>query len=270
VTRDTADVLRERLGETEMPFGSLVSKDYRMAALLVVFDVPTQQDFDAMQAMVTNVDATLAKFPVPEGLSVGGQRPSRAPRRHRAGFGTGPGPADAAGWSSVSDHAGAGVPQHIRKPCCPLFAVGQGLIWTFGAMAAWSQPLNIVSNILPCLLLINGVSNSIHVLTRYCGRGRASRRQPQGRQPPHDPADARGVPRRVRDGGPAGSTCCGQPARPVLQSFGAQAAMGLSFLYLTVISDARRAAYRSSSRRPSRIPAPGWLSRAGWPRWEAG
>ena len=49
----------------------------------------------------------------------------------------------------------------------PLFAVGQGLIWTFGVMALWGQPLNIISNILPCMLLINGVSNSIHVLTRY-------------------------------------------------------------------------------------------------------
>ena len=49
-----------------MPFGSLVSKDERMAALLVVFDA-TQQDFDAMEAMVKNVDTTLAKFPVPAG-----------------------------------------------------------------------------------------------------------------------------------------------------------------------------------------------------------
>ena len=55
----------------------------------------------------------------------------------------------------------------ISGSLLPLFAVGQGLIWTFGVIAFSRQPLNIVSNILPCMLLINGVSNSIHVLTRY-------------------------------------------------------------------------------------------------------
>ncbi len=64
----------------------------------------------------------------------------------------------------------------------PLFAVGQGLIWTFGVIAFWAQPLNIVSNILPCMLLINGVSNSIHVLTRYSEEA-ALRHHPPRREP---------------------------------------------------------------------------------------
>ena len=81
----------------------------------------------------------------------------------------------------------------------PLFAVGQGLVWTFGFIAARGEALNIVSNILPCMLLINGVSNSIHVLTRYSEE--AVHPGGQGRQPPHDPTNDRGLPRRLCDRG---------------------------------------------------------------------
>jgi predicted RND superfamily exporter protein len=232
VTRDTADVMRERLGETEMPFGSLVSKDYKMASLLVVFDA-TQQNFDAMQAMVTNVDATLAKFPVPEGyrsvvsglpvLRVGIVRDLEKDQVRLMPL---------AGILYLITLALAF--RTISGTLLPLFAVGQGLIWTFGVMAAWSQPLNIVSNILPCMLLINGVSNSIHVLTRYA------------EEAVHPGISRKDASRRtirqmlVACLGAFATAACGfyvlrTASSPVLQSFGMQAAMGLSFLYLTVI-----------------------------------
>ena len=116
----------------------------------------------------------------------------------------------------------------------PLFAVGQGLIWTFGVMAALSQPLNIVSNILPCMLLINGVSNSIHVLTRYSeeavdpgvSRKDASRRTIRQMLVACLGAFATAA---------VGFYVLRTASSPVLQDFGTQAAMGLSFLYLTVI-----------------------------------
>ena len=83
----------------------------------------------------------------------------------------------------------------------PLFAVGQGLVWTFGLIAVRGQPLNIVSNILPCMLLINGVSNSIHVLTRYSEEAVHPGREPQRGQPADHSTDDRRLPGGLRDGG---------------------------------------------------------------------
>jgi hypothetical protein len=64
VTEDTAEVLHEQLSETELPYGSLVSRDLRMAALLVIFD-GNDPDFEAMRGMVDAVNATIKKYPVP-------------------------------------------------------------------------------------------------------------------------------------------------------------------------------------------------------------
>ena len=49
----------------------------------------------------------------------------------------------------------------------PAVAAGMGLAWTFAALVLLQQPLNIITNILPALLLIVGVSNSVHLLNRY-------------------------------------------------------------------------------------------------------
>ncbi len=215
-----------------MPFGSLVSKDYKMAAELVVFDA-TQQEFDAMEKMVKDVDDTLAKFPVPKGyravvsglpvLRVGIVRDLEKDQ------------------ARVMPLAGilylitlALAFRSLSGSLLPLFAVGQGLIWTFGVMALWGQPLNIISNILPCMLLINGVSNSIHVLTRYA------------EEAVHPGVSRKDATRRtirqmlVACLGAFATAALGfyvlrTASSPVLQSFGTQAAMGLSFLYLTVI-----------------------------------
>jgi predicted RND superfamily exporter protein len=232
VSADTAEVLRDRLAQTEMPFGSLVSKDYKMAAELVVFDA-TQQDFGAMETMVKNVDETLAKYPVPDGYRtvVSGLPVLRVGIVRDLGKDQ----------TRLMPLAGilylitlALVFRSISGSMLPLFAVGQGLIWTFGVMALWGQPLNIVSNILPCMLLINGVSNSIHVLTRY------------SEEAVHPGTTRRDASRRtirqmlVACLGAFATAAVGfyvlrTASSPVLQEFGTQAAMGLSFLYLTVI-----------------------------------
>jgi uncharacterized protein len=232
VSRETADTLRERLALTEMPFGSLVSKDEKMSAEMVVFDA-SQQEFDAMEAMVKNVDDTLAKFPVPDGyravvsglpvLRVGIVRDLGKDQARLMPL---------AGILYLITLALAF--RSLSGSLLPLFAVGQGLIWTFGVMALWGQPLNIISNILPCMLLINGVSNSIHVLTRYSeeavnsgtSRKDASRRTVRQMLVACLGAFATAA---------VGFFVLRTASSPVLQDFGSQAAMGLSFLYLTVI-----------------------------------
>jgi hypothetical protein len=231
VSKESAEVLRERLAETELPFGSLVSRDYKMAALLVVFDA-TESNFDAMRSMVRQVDATLAQHAPPPGdkvlvsglpvLRVGIVNDLQKDQERLMPL---------AGVLYLITLALAF--RSISGSLLPLFAVGQGLIWTFGVIAFRGQPLNIVSNILPCMLLINGVSNSIHVLTRYSEEARpgVSRRD----------AGRRTIRQMIVACLGAFSTAAigfyvlKTASSPVLQEFGTQAAMGLLFLYLTVI-----------------------------------
>lgn len=61
----------------------------------------------------------------------------------------------------------------------PLGAVGAGLAWTTGTLVGTGQSFNIISNVLPLLLLVIGISNSVHIISRYAeevhlhGRNRA-------------------------------------------------------------------------------------------------
>ena len=49
----------------------------------------------------------------------------------------------------------------------PLVSVGVSTIITIGAMALFGEPMNVINNILPPLLVIIGVSEAIHVIGRY-------------------------------------------------------------------------------------------------------
>ena len=231
VSQDTAEVLRERLAETELPFGSLVSRDYTMTALLVVFDA-TDSDFDAMRAMVQRVDEALAQHAAPQDykvlvsglpvLRVGIVNDLQKDQERLMPL---------AGVLYLITLALAF--RSLSGSLLPLFAVGQGLIWTFGVIAFRNQPLNIVSNILPCMLLINGVSNSIHVLTRYSEEARPGiSRRDAGRSTIRQML--------VACLGAFTTAAIGfyvliTASSPVLKEFGTQAAMGLMFLYVTVL-----------------------------------
>ncbi|MCH8856212.1 MAG: MMPL family transporter, partial [Proteobacteria bacterium] len=48
-----------------------------------------------------------------------------------------------------------------------LGVVGMGLSWGLAILVVSDQSLNLVSNVLPILLLILGVSNGVHILSRY-------------------------------------------------------------------------------------------------------
>lgn len=49
----------------------------------------------------------------------------------------------------------------------PIAVVGLSILWTIGLMASLSRPLDIISNIIPTLLLTIGIANAIHLLTYY-------------------------------------------------------------------------------------------------------
>jgi len=49
----------------------------------------------------------------------------------------------------------------------PLLAVGVGLAWTIGGLVLMGETFNLISNILPILLLVIGVSNCVHIVADY-------------------------------------------------------------------------------------------------------
>ena len=49
----------------------------------------------------------------------------------------------------------------------PLVIVGLALLWTVGFMSASGKPFDIVSNIIPTILMVIGLSDVVHLLTNY-------------------------------------------------------------------------------------------------------
>jgi len=54
-----------------------------------------------------------------------------------------------------------------RAVTLPTLIVGLGILWTLGLMALFDQRLNIVSSVLPALLVIIGMANVIHLCTKF-------------------------------------------------------------------------------------------------------
>lgn len=54
-----------------------------------------------------------------------------------------------------------------RAIVLPTLIVGLGIIWTFGLMAVFNQKLNIVTAVLPALIVIIGMANVIHLTTKF-------------------------------------------------------------------------------------------------------
>ncbi len=49
----------------------------------------------------------------------------------------------------------------------PLVCLGIGMLWTVAVMAGWNQPINIINNVLPIVLLVTGASSCVHILSRF-------------------------------------------------------------------------------------------------------
>ncbi len=49
----------------------------------------------------------------------------------------------------------------------PLMVVGLSVVWTLGLMQVNDRPLDVISNVIPSILLVIGLSSVIHILTHY-------------------------------------------------------------------------------------------------------
>ncbi len=157
--------IRMMLDEYDMLSRSLVSDDRRITVLIVVLD-PAKRDADHMEAVVQHTRAYLEQSPPPEGYRT---RLTGIPAVHSQVI------------SDLKTEQFWQVPmvailflalltllfRHPTDAVLPLVAVGMAMAWTVGLMAVAGWSFNLVSNALPVLMLVIGVSNCVHILCRF-------------------------------------------------------------------------------------------------------
>lgn len=161
----TAEEVRARVDRMPLITGALLSESRRVAAIPVFVD-PRKRDLESMKTVVHQVRAVLRNAATPNGF-----------KWHLTGL---PDLRVDAVENLQKDQAGllpfAGVVyllalvlmfRCVSGGLLPLVAVGVGLSFTFAILALTGQTLNVVSNVLPMLLLIIGISSSVQVVAAY-------------------------------------------------------------------------------------------------------
>ncbi|HYD47954.1 MAG TPA: MMPL family transporter [Terriglobales bacterium] len=165
VDASEAAELRAAVKDAPLLHGKLISRDQQVAAVAVALGSSVERLRD-MEATVADIDAWFGAHPPPAGAAVHitGQAHANASfaRRIRA---------DqqrlmpvsllvcvAVLWFSFGSLIGV---------LLPLTAVLTSAGVTLGVMGWWGEPLNILNNITPLLVIVIGLSDSIHLLERY-------------------------------------------------------------------------------------------------------
>lgn len=165
VTDESAERARELLFDTELIYNGLLSGDHQITAV-VLYLGPDRRDLEAMKAAVSATREQLARIPAPTGYRtyVSGLPALRVELVE--------------GWvrDLLIQVPVAGcihlvmlglVFRRVSGSVLPIIAVMVGLVWTLAAFAVIGEPLNFVSNALPALLVIIGVSGCTQVVTCY-------------------------------------------------------------------------------------------------------
>ena len=119
----------------------------------------------------------------------------------------------------------------ISGALLPLIAVGIGLIWTVATFAIMHESVNIVTNVLPVLLLIIGVSSCVQIVSSYAEEAAASNGN-------YEPAVVATIAKMTPACLLAGLTTAigfaslAAAHSVLLRSFGWQAAIGVGYQYV--------------------------------------
>lgn len=162
---DEAALIRRKVADQPLLDGVLISRDRRVGAIAVHLD-PARKDIEHLQKAIRQIRGVLRDATPPAGFRdfIGGLPAMRV---------------------SIVD--GLRSDQATIIPICTvLFALMQvlvfrswmavfvsgcavvtGLFWTLGALAALDQSITIISNVLPVLLMIIGMSSCVHFLNGY-------------------------------------------------------------------------------------------------------
>lgn len=157
--------LRAVLGDAPMLNGTLISQDRQLAAIAMALRPEIDRIGDT-DAVVSDIDAWLAAYPPPAGVivRVTGQPHANTDfaRRIRA---------DQRWLMPISLLVCAGVLWFtfgsLTGVLLPLAAVLISAGVLLGGMGWVGEPLNILNNITPLLVIVVGLSDSIHLLERY-------------------------------------------------------------------------------------------------------
>ncbi|HLJ12360.1 MAG TPA: MMPL family transporter [Planctomycetaceae bacterium] len=161
----SAEKARELLDGRPLVRSGLLSQDDRVAAIPVFLD-PEARDIKGMRRTVAAVRQTLADCPPPEGhrVRLTGLPVLRVDVVHDL----------RADQLTLVPLAGlvylavlALMFRRLSGAILPLAAVGIGLTWTLATLAATHETVNLVTNVLPVLLLIIGVSSSVQIISCY-------------------------------------------------------------------------------------------------------
>ena len=165
ITDDALSELRRALADAPLVTGRLVNEEHTVTAVVVRLS-ESVREWDALAAAVADADGWLAENPPPPGTTriTGGLPHLRT----------------AVVDKMISDQM---VLVPITLVVClvllflsfrwlpatflPIVAVGASAVIVVGAMAALREPMNILNNLIPALLIIIGVTDSIHLLNRY-------------------------------------------------------------------------------------------------------
>ncbi len=224
--------LRRLVAQSRMLQGTLLRADRTVSAIVVAI-APDRRDAEQTREVVDAVERTLSELPPPDDyhVHVGGLPALRADivKNLQADQGR---LLPLAGLMFV---AALGIVfRRLSGTLVPLLAVGVGLAWMTAMMAVAGQAFNILSNILPVMLLIVGVSNSVHIICRYAEESRTpdrTRREAMEETMLHL-ANACFLTFFTTAAG-FGSLILARSE--LLGSFGWQAGMGIGLLYVSVI-----------------------------------
>lgn len=162
---ETETEVRDFLDHSHLTEGILVDTERKVAAILVFFN-PKMQSVEEMRTIVERIQKTVKDNPPPEGYRVylTGQAVLRV---------------DIVKNLQTDQHSLiplAGIlyflalllaHRRISGSVVPLAAVGIGLAWALGLFAVTRQSFNLISNVLPMLLMVLGVNNSVHIIHRF-------------------------------------------------------------------------------------------------------
>lgn len=165
VNEAASDRVRSMLAGSQLVRSGLLSPDERVAVIAVYLD-PAARDIDALRKEVGAVRAILKKHPTPPGFEIllSGLPELRIEvvddlMRDMATLM----PLGGVAYLLVL----ALIFRSFSGALLPLCAVGIGLTWTMATFAITHDTLNLVSNILPILLMIIGVSSCVQIVSCY-------------------------------------------------------------------------------------------------------
>lgn len=165
VTDAHAEALARALEDAPLLRGRLVSADNRLAAIAVTMDRDTTRNAD-VAAVVEAVLGVVAERDPPDGVVIAF---SGLPyvrhmvvERMRRDQGVLM-PAAIAVCLLILLVAFRWLPALVL----PMLSVGAGAVLLVGGMALVGEPFNIINNIVPMMVIIIGISNAIHLLSRY-------------------------------------------------------------------------------------------------------